>query len=482
MFQVFRKNMQRLASNVANRVSNKKRSQKARPRHAGCSIQVESLEKRQMMAVASLQFVGTRLVVTADDFATNVRVEQTDSKINIRDISTNRQWDYPVSRVGQVEFRGGNGNDTFINFARNLPVRAFGGRGNDYLEGYQGNDVLVGGQGDDEIRGYGGQDVIRGGKGNDTLYGMDGHDTLKGQSGADVLYGGDGDDTLYGGAGRDELFGNDGNDGLFGGVGESDRLNGGAGEDRFLVNSVVKRQKYYKNWWDQARGHRSYRNVTELEDRVEDRTAGDSVTHFRNLGRTSVNLLGGGDVTYEGGVWNDADIERVDKALRNLHRLTGNTRLLKLSSGRDLVFERVGRKVSGNGDWGGWTSGDGHIVLTANANSRLHMTTYHEIAHNWDDPHENNRIQAFRQISGWQNQGGRDFVKAHDNQSNWFYRSNTANEFARDYGRSNPMEDFATTWESYFDRRFHGNQSRASLNYSAAKHAVLDGFFASLRT
>jgi hypothetical protein len=76
------------------------------------------------------------------------------------------------------------------------------------------------------------------------------------------------------------LFGGDGDDVLFGGVGEADRLTGGAGKDRFLVNVETIREKYYANDWDKIRGHRSYRTVTRVEDAIVDRAREDSVTTF----------------------------------------------------------------------------------------------------------------------------------------------------------------------------------------------------------
>jgi hypothetical protein len=99
------------------------------------------------------------------------------------------------------------------------------------------------------------------------------------------------------------------------------------------------------------------------------------------------------------------------------------------------------------------------------------------IAQHWDEPRENNHIADFRKTSGWQQAGGAGFTPAKDG-SKWHYRADSV--FAHDYGRFNPLEDFATTWESYFDRRFHNNHSQ--LTHVAAKHAVLDSFFASLRS
>lgn len=240
----------------------------------------EALEGRQMMAVAQTGFNGNTLIVRTDNAATSVEVRQVGSDIVIKDLTTGRSSNFAASRVGTVEFQGGDGNDRFVNFVRNLPVRAFGNGGNDYLEGYDADDYLDGGSGNDTLKGYGGRDTLIGGSGNDKLYGMDGNDVLRGDSGADRLHGGIGNDFLYGGAGADHLLGEEGDDVLFGGVGEADRLTGGAGKDRFLVNLKSFQEKYYANDWDRIRGHRSYRTVTRVEDAIVDRAREDSVTTF----------------------------------------------------------------------------------------------------------------------------------------------------------------------------------------------------------
>ncbi len=385
------------------------------------------------------------------------------------DVGTNRSWNYESSRVGSVDFVGGTGNDRFVNYITNLPVRGFGNGGNDYLEGYNGADHLDGGTGNDELVGYGGNDTLVGGSGDDVLRGDAGNDVLRGGAGNDLMYGSDGDDSLYGGAGADQLFGGNGDDGLFGGVGENDRLTGGAGKDRFLVNSEALRLTPVVK-------------SVQIEDTITDKSFGDSVTHFRNLGQKTVTLSGIGDATFAAGTWTDPNIEAIDVALRQLHHMTGNTRLLKTASGGDLVFERAGSQLNQldrTESIDGWNSGNGSITFTDNGlynSAAARITTYRKVAHNWDEAHENGRIPGFRQLSGWRQGGGTGFTQGGDG-SNWHYLNGS--EFARNYGRFNPLEDFATTWESYFDRRFHNNEYR--LNDVAGKHAVLDSFFASLR-
>ncbi|MCA8987281.1 MAG: hypothetical protein KDA78_06555, partial [Planctomycetaceae bacterium] len=163
------------------------------------------------------------------------------SKIRIKDLSANKTYDR--SGVTAVEFQGGNGNDRFVNMVRYLPTRAFGNGGNDYLEGYDGVDVLVGGSGNDTIKGYGGNDRLYGGSGNDYIdagsgndyaYGNDGNDTIKGGYGNDYLNGGNHNDTLLGESGNDRINGMSGNDHINGGSG-TDTMWGGSGDDVIIA-------------------------------------------------------------------------------------------------------------------------------------------------------------------------------------------------------------------------------------------------------
>src|SRR5688572_21736265 len=91
-----------------------------------------------------------------------------------------------------------------------VPVKMYGGGGNDTLWGGFGDDTLVGNGSRDEIKGSHGNDSIRGGGKNDTISGGAGDDRLEGQ---------DEDDQLFGGSGRDRLSGGDGDDLFVGGSG-----------------------------------------------------------------------------------------------------------------------------------------------------------------------------------------------------------------------------------------------------------------------
>lgn len=175
----------------------------------------ESLEQRQVMSVTNPWFSGSMLVVPTDNNATNVELISSGSNLVVRDHSSNRSWTYAASQVSQVEFQGGNGNDRFVNNFYSMSVRAFGGGGNDYLEGYNGNDIFVGGSGNDTLVGYGGNDQMWGGDGNDVLLGGNGNDDLMGGAGNDHLNGQADIDRFWGGDGNDVMIAIDGNTGEF---------------------------------------------------------------------------------------------------------------------------------------------------------------------------------------------------------------------------------------------------------------------------
>ena len=87
------------------------------------------------------------------------------------------------------------------------------------IRGTAGNDVLRGTARADVICGFGGRDVLRGGGGNDTLVGGPGNDTLVGGNGLDLMVGGPGNDSFFAAGDR------------------ADRLNGGPGRDRAVVDA-----------------------------------------------------------------------------------------------------------------------------------------------------------------------------------------------------------------------------------------------------
>src|SRR3954470_21445129 len=84
---------------------------------------VETLEGRDMPSVVSLGFSGNVLVVKTDNASTSVAVAASASNIVIKEQGTGRSWSYAANRVGKVEFRGGAGNDRFVDNVASLPIR-----------------------------------------------------------------------------------------------------------------------------------------------------------------------------------------------------------------------------------------------------------------------------------------------------------------------------------------------------------------------
>jgi hypothetical protein len=203
------------------------------PRHV-CrrALHVEGLERREMYSVSSLSFSGNTLVVKTNNSATSVAVSKLGSNIRIDEVGTNHSWNYPASKVGSVEFRGGAGNDRFVNDVANVSVIAVGGGGNDYLKGASAIDQLFGGDGDDILFGGGSNDLMWGEKGNDIVWGGIGNDVLLGGDGNDQLMGEAGNDRINGQAGVDKLLGGDGGDVAIGiDAAFSEHIEGGAGAD-----------------------------------------------------------------------------------------------------------------------------------------------------------------------------------------------------------------------------------------------------------
>ena len=181
--------MVKISTVLRNLISLSRTSAKRKNRVSIDKTLSESLEQRQVMSVTNPWFSGSTLIVPTDNNSTHVTLSSSNGNVMVSDVGTNRTWTYASSSVSKVEFQGGSGNDRFINNIYSMPVRGFGGSGNDYLEGYNGADMFVGGAGDDELVGYGGNDQMWGGDGNDILKGGSGLDDLMGDAGNDRLTG-----------------------------------------------------------------------------------------------------------------------------------------------------------------------------------------------------------------------------------------------------------------------------------------------------
>jgi hypothetical protein len=279
--------------------------------------------------------------------------------------------------------------------------------------------------------------ILDGGDGNDELEGGGGNDKISGGSGDDTLRGVGGDDTLYGGTGRDRLYGGSGLDGLYGGD-DVDQLYGNDGADRFLV----------------------FEGATEHKDA----SSSDAVVRFKNGARS----------------WKTSEIEAVDGGLKHLHLKTRNDNLLETKTGGVLLFTRDGSK----GTTRGTNFGSGRISLYDGAFSssgQTALTSIHEVGHNWDTEHSN--WSSWLKLSGWRSSRpssseASKYSMGTDEDEDWWHLKTAG--FARSYGKTNPREDFASSWESYFVFKDKLTNSTGVVALPSAKTGHLDRFFSSL--
>ncbi|GAA0653566.1 calcium-binding protein [Brevundimonas lenta] len=176
---------------------------------------------------------------------------------------------YILETADTVVEVAGEGTDTVearinaYNLAANVENLVFGGTGNFSGTGNALNNVMTGGAGDDLLRGRGGVDSLVGGAGVDTAdYSQaaagvharldvmravnDGDgatdtytsiEAILGSAFNDTLVGGTLGDRLSGGLGADTLLGFAGNDILAGGQGLANQLQGGLGDDTYILDA-----------------------------------------------------------------------------------------------------------------------------------------------------------------------------------------------------------------------------------------------------
>lgn len=365
------------------------------------TLRFEPLEGREMLAADVTLYDSGDLVLRGDDWGNSALVSYSGSYV--RAAIDNLEQYYEVASVRRIFFEGYGGNDAFQNDTY-VFSQANGG---------SGNDSLVGGWSIDYLYGEGNNDVLHGRGGGDRLVGGTDHDSLFGGDDVDELFGEDGYDNLYGGDGDDDLVGGSGNDGLFGGYGY-DEMWGQAGADRFLL-----------------RGGYS----------VKDRTSADAAIRF---------LAG------DGGSWNDEEVQALDAAFRFFHYRTNNTRFLKdtISSDDLRIFKAseayawsgLNRTYVQNGRWYREIYIADFNAADAADTAAAVSTMVHEIAHNWDSE-SGGFWTTFKSKSAWTNQNPNSGNYYRSTDGKWWYHKNSV--FARDYGRTNPYEDFATAMQVY---------------------------------
>jgi Ca2+-binding RTX toxin-like protein len=164
------------------------------------------------------------------------------------DVNINGEvYSFSAQEAKNLEIRGGKGNDTIICTGQANLYHILGGPG-----GFGNHDdnphfTIDGGKGDDFIMGSCGDDVIKGGKGNDFIMGCNGNDKIDGGRGNDFIAGGKGNDQIHGGRGNDFVMGNSGNDHVYGDKGR-DNVYGGQGKD--WVQGGSKEQNFLEKIFD----------------------------------------------------------------------------------------------------------------------------------------------------------------------------------------------------------------------------------------
>ncbi|HJV81887.1 calcium-binding protein [Noviherbaspirillum sp.] len=275
--------------------------------------------------------------------------------------------------AGDVMY-GGAGNDFMAGYDGEDIL--YGEVGNDVMAGDDSDDMLFGGDGDDKMTGDYGSTVYDSGsgaviQGNDYLDGGAGNDFMQGEGGDDQLFGGGDDDEVWGDTstdssltgGNDYLDGEDGNDKLMG-QGGDDELFGGAGNDQLFGDS------------DQTPVSQQGNDYLDGED-------GDDM--LRGYGGNDEMFGGAGKDALQGGEGDDyLDGEEGEDTLdggAGADVLTGGDDADQISagsgddaldggSGNDLMFGEAGNDVVDGGDGNDQAGGgDGDDQLSGGAGS-----------------------------------------------------------------------------------------------------------------
>lgn len=220
----------------------------------------------------------------------------------------------------------------------------------DNLTGNGANNLLAGGSGNDILEGLGGDDVLRGGAGVDVLNGGTGIDTadysqaaagmraqlntgassndgdggtdtligienLTGSAFDDLLVGDAGGNVLRGGLGSDTLLGLGGNDVLWGGGGAPNTLQGGLGDDWYVLEANDTVTEFAGEGYDTVEARIAVYNLGAHVERL----MFTGVGNFIGTGNDLDNVLigGAGDDVLRGRGGNDqlnggAGIDTVD--------------------------------------------------------------------------------------------------------------------------------------------------------------------------
>ncbi|RZJ44348.1 MAG: hypothetical protein EON86_03490 [Brevundimonas sp.] len=236
-----------------------------------------------------------------------------------------------AANVENLTYMGGANFNGIGNAADNT-IRGSGGA--DILNGADGNDVLIGGAGADILVGGAGIDTVdystSSGAVSVRLSGQFSFDdgfgardvyssveNAIGSAFADLLFGSAGDNVLNGGLGADILLGLDGNDTLIGGDGAANTLQGGQGDDTYVVTANDTITEFANQGVDTVRtSHASYTLGANLENLAYTGSGafngtGNALNNVITGGAGNDTLIGGGgNDTLNGGLGSDTVVLR----------------------------------------------------------------------------------------------------------------------------------------------------------------------------
>ena len=256
------------------------------------------------------------------------------------------------------------------------------------------------------------------------FYGNAGDDTFKAVS-CDIpchAEGGDGDDTLIGGNGNDYLYGGNGNDVLDGGNGDN-ILIGGFGVNLFH-NSGLGSTAFV--WMGQDQWAPGSSN-----------DADDALLIFSNIGHDGRSYSTYSGVTFDYRAWKESEVFTVVNAVAHAYDVLGNHVFFQHSTYADRSIRFC---VTDNWEilFAGLTVYESAIIFGVNRGGLNDSTIIHEVAHLWNFDSTNHYWgnanpywEEFWSIS-WQGENGS--IKS----------GSVLGDFARDYGRTSPREDWAT--------------------------------------
>lgn len=213
---------------------------------AGSAALLAAASGGAQSAPASVYLSGTTLRHVASDGQTNVvAISVSSGRIIVQDTAglaagegckqtnaTKVSCTLPSTFVLDLK----DGNDTLTN-SSSVTIYAYGGPGNDVLNGGPGTDGLFAADGNDVLNGGGGNDILSGGTGNDVINGGAGDDRIDDDAGDDTIAAGAGNDVVYDYGGKDTISTDAGEDTVYSLDNTKDTINCGAGSDDYATDS-----------------------------------------------------------------------------------------------------------------------------------------------------------------------------------------------------------------------------------------------------